>query len=167
MQTIPNGDAVVVASAKNMLAAMPRVLAIVRPGADAVATRLRGLGCEIAVCPTADLGMGASLVYGISQSCDSAGWVIALGDMPNVQTPTICALIYAIKQGAQIAVPTFMGTRGNPVAFSRQHFQNLLALGSDEGARSLLRMFPLEEVAVDDAGIFQDVDTVADLKLLA
>lgn len=167
MQPLASGDAVVVAAAKNLLAVLPTVLAIVRPGVDAVAAQLRALGCEVAECPTADQGMGASLVYAISQSCDSAGWVIALGDMPNVRSTTISALIDAIRQGAHIAAPTYSGNRGNPVAFSRQHFHNLLALGFDQGARNLLRAFPLEEVAVDDAGICQDIDTVTDLRLLA
>jgi molybdenum cofactor cytidylyltransferase len=84
--------------------------------------------------------------------------------MPHVQPATISALIDAIKSGADIAAPTYMGRRGNPVAFSRKHLPDLLRLGGDEGARSLLRAFPVSEVAVDDAGIRQDIDTATDLK---
>jgi molybdenum cofactor cytidylyltransferase len=167
LQPLASGDPVVVAAARNLLAVLPTVLAVVRPGADAVATRLRALGCQVAECPAAEQGMGASLVYAISQSCDSAGWVIALGDMPNVQSTTISALIDAIMRGAHIAAPTYAGNRGNPVAFSRRHYQDLLGLGFAEGARNLLRTFPFEEVAVEDAGICQDIDTVIDLALLA
>jgi molybdenum cofactor cytidylyltransferase len=39
----------------------------------------------------------------------------------------------------------------------------LLALAGDEGARRIVRTAAVTEVAVDDPGIFRDVDTVADL----
>src|SRR5471032_1940216 len=61
-------DAVVVASAKNMLAALPRVLAIVRPGDDKVAALLGAAGCEVRVCADADTGMAASLTTAIEHT---------------------------------------------------------------------------------------------------
>jgi molybdenum cofactor cytidylyltransferase len=167
LQPLPNGETVVAAAAKNLLAVLPTVRAVVRPGADAVAAQLRALGCEVIECSSADQGMGASLVHALSQPCNASGWVIALADMPHVQPATISALIDAIKSGADIAAPTYMGRRGNPVAFSRKHLPDLLRLGGDEGARSLLRAFPVSEVAVDDAGIRQDIDTATDLKFSA
>jgi molybdenum cofactor cytidylyltransferase len=167
LQPLPNGETVVAAAAKNLLAVLPTVRAVVRPGADAVAAQLRALGCEVIECSSADQGMGASLVHALSQPCNASGWVIALADMPHVQPATISALIDAIKSGADIAAPTYIGRRGNPVAFSRKHLPDLLRLGGDEGARSLLRAFPVSEVAVDDAGIRQDIDTATDLKFSA
>jgi molybdenum cofactor cytidylyltransferase len=167
LQPLPNGETVVAAAAKNLLAVLPTVRAVVRPGADAVAAQLRALGCEVIECSSANQGMGASLVHALSQPCNALGWVIALADMPHVQPATISALIDAIKSGADIAAPTYMGRRGNPVAFSRTHLPDLLRLGGDEGARSLLKAFPVSEVAVDDAGIRQDIDTATDLKFSA
>lgn len=163
LQPLPNGDAVAVASAKKLLAVLPSVFAVVRPGADAVAAQLRALGCEVTECPTADQGMGASLVHALSLQRDATGWVIALADMPYVQMATIEILVAALQKGDDIAVPTYQGRRGNPVAFSRLHLARLLQLGGDQGARSLLREFAVTEVAVDDAGIVQDIDTLADL----
>jgi molybdenum cofactor cytidylyltransferase len=55
------------------------------------------------------------------------------------------------------------GRRGNPVGFGRVHLQALLALQGDRGARGLLQSCPVTEVAVDDPGIFRDIDTPADL----
>src|ERR1700716_4184452 len=46
LQPLPNGETVVAAAAKNLLAVLPTVRAVVRPGADAVAAQLRALGCE-------------------------------------------------------------------------------------------------------------------------
>lgn len=163
IQTLACGDIVAVAAARNLLAALPRVLAVVRPGADAVATQLRAVGCEVIECPDADQGMGASLVHALSHARKAAGWIIALADMPYVQPATCIVLIDAIKRGADIAVPTCDGRRGNPVAFGRTHLSELLRLGGDQGARSLLKAHPVTEIAVDDTGISRDIDTAIDL----
>lgn len=166
MQRLPNGDTVAVAAARNLLAALPMVLAVVRPGADAVAAQLRAIGCEVIECPSAELGMGASLVHALSHARTAAGWIIALADMPYVQPATCIALIDAIRRGANIAVPTCGGRRGNPVAFGSVHLPDLLRLGGDQGARSLLTAYPVTEIAVDDAGIGRDIDTATDLRPL-
>lgn len=166
MQPLACGDVVAVAAAKNILAALPIVLAVVRPGADAVAAQLRAIGCEVIEYPDADQGMGASLVHALSHTRKAAGWIIALADMPYVQPATCIALIDAIRRGADIAVPTCGGQRGNPVAFGRTHLPELLRLGGDQGARSLLKAYPVTEIAVDDTGIGRDIDTVIDLEQL-
>jgi molybdenum cofactor cytidylyltransferase len=72
-------------------------------------------------------------------------------------------LVAAVRRGADIAVPTYQGRRGNPVAFSRIHLSRLLQLSGDQGARSLLKAFPVIEVDVDDAAIGRDIDFEADL----
>jgi molybdenum cofactor cytidylyltransferase len=163
LQPLPAGDIVVNAAAKNLRAAVTAVLAVVRPGTNELAQQLRSLGCEVTECPTAERGMGESLVHGLSLAREAAGWVIALGDMPYVQPATIAALIEAIRSGADIAVPAYQGHRGNPVAFSPSHLPRLLQLRGDQGARSLLKSFPVTEVAVHDAGIMRDIDAAADL----
>lgn len=164
MQLLENGDTVAVAAARNLLAVLPSVQAVVRPGADALAAQLRALGCAVTECPSAEAGMGASLVFALTQTRNATGWLIALADMPHVQPATIAALIQAIADGADIAVPTCEGRRGNPVAFSRLHLSRLLELSGDQGARTLLQTFAVVEVPVDDPGIHRDIDTVDDLK---
>ena len=112
--------------------------------------------------------MGASLVCALEQNQDAAGWLIALGDMPGVQTTTIAALANELKNelrnGAAIVVPYYKGERGNPVGFGRRHLPELLTLGGDQGARSLLKPHPLTKVEVNDPGIHYDIDTAADLQ---
>jgi molybdenum cofactor cytidylyltransferase len=163
LQPLPDGDIVANAAAKNLRTAVPNVLAVVRPGTIELATQLRSLGCDVTECATAEEGMAESLVHALSAARDAAGWVVALGDMPYVQPATIAALINAIEAGADIAIPTYGGKRGNPVAFSPCHLPRLLELRGDRGARSLLKVFPVTEVAVEDAGIFHDIDAAADL----
>jgi molybdenum cofactor cytidylyltransferase len=163
LQPLANGDPVVAASARNMLAALPRVIAVVRPGEDKVASILGALGCEVRVCGDADTGMAASLTHAIDYSKGAEGWVIALGDMPHVQPATIAALAAAIENGARIAAPVHQGRRGNPVAFSRFHLPLLLALDGDQGAREILSSHSVTEVPVGDNGVLRDIDTPDDL----
>ncbi len=163
LQALPGGDCVVAASARHMLAVLPRVVAVVRPGDDRVAVLLRELGCEVQVAEDADSGMGASLLHAIRCTQDAGSWLIALGDMPHVQSQTIAALAAALATGAEIVAPTFEGRRGNPVGFGRIHLPLLLALQGDQGARNILRQHPVQDIDVADAGIAQDVDTVQDL----
>jgi len=163
LQTLDNGELVVVASARHLLAVLPRVVAAVRPGDEQVAAELRALGCEVHVCPDADRGMAASLTYAIGLTRASPGWLIALGDMPHVQADTMRVLVQAIGQGAHIAAPVYQGQRGNPVAFSAHHLERLLALEGDQGARSILKNHSVNEVIVSDNGILRDIDTPADL----
>ncbi len=163
LQVLEEGDSVVVASARHLLAVLPHVVAIVPPDGDVVADALRAIGCHVAICPDADSGMAASLMHGIRATQLADGWVIALGDMPFVQPSTITALVKALEGGASIAAPTCGGTRGNPVAFGAAHLPALLALQGDQGARGILSTNSVHEVEVDDSGILRDVDTPADL----
>jgi molybdenum cofactor cytidylyltransferase len=164
LQTLADGDVVVAASARNMLAVLPRVLAVVRPGDDKVAALLGGLGCEVRVCVDADLGMGESLTTAIEHTRGAEGWLIGLGDMPHVRPDTMRALVATIERGARIAAPVFGGRRGNPVAFSSFHLPLLLALEGDQGARAILNSHAVSEVIVDDAGVVRDIDTPGDLQ---
>jgi molybdenum cofactor cytidylyltransferase len=163
LQPLPGGDVVVAASARNMLAALPRVLAVVRPGDDKVAALLGALGCEVRVCADADLGMGESLTTAIEHTKGAEGWLIGLGDMPHVKPDTMRALIATIERGARIAAPVYEGRRGNPVAFSSFHLPLLLALEGDQGARAILKSHAVSELVVDDVGVVRDIDTPGDL----
>jgi CTP:molybdopterin cytidylyltransferase MocA len=81
---------VVVASARKLLAAVPRVIAVVPPRGWRRGALLAALGCEVTVCPDADSGMAASLVHAIRHSLpDAHAWLVALGDMPHV-APATC-----------------------------------------------------------------------------
>jgi molybdenum cofactor cytidylyltransferase len=166
LQLLPGGDQVAAASARALLAAVPRVIAVVRPDDVATAGLLREIGCDVVACADAGNGMAASLVCGVQQARDANGWLIALADMPFVRAATMAALVREVEQGGPraIAAPLHQGQRGNPVAFGRAHLPALLALQGDQGARSILKNNPVNELAVDDPGILQDIDTPSDIK---
>jgi molybdenum cofactor cytidylyltransferase len=109
-------------------------------------------------------GMASSIRSGVAALDDSVdAALIMLADMPQVQPRTIAGLIDALnpEEGRTIALPRYRGKRGNPVLFARQHFEELLALDGDEGAKKLLvsHAAAIIEVAVDDPGVLVDVDT--------
>jgi molybdenum cofactor cytidylyltransferase len=162
-QALPGGEAVAVAAARNMLAVLPTVIAVVRHDNQELALALRQAGCTVSPCNDSGQGMAASLVHGLKQAKDAAGWIIALADMPYVAGTTISALRDALADGAGIAAPVWNGKRGNPVGFGRRHLDALLQLRGDEGARSLLKSCPVAEVPVNDSGIRRDIDTPDDL----
>ncbi len=162
-QALPGGDTVAVAAARNMLSVLPMVVAVVRRDNEGLASSLRQAGCMVSCCDTSDQGMAASLIHGLSQAADADAWIIALADMPYVGVATIRALHDALANGADIAVPVWKGRRGNPAGFGRRHLDALLHLRGDEGARSLLKAWPVVEVPVNDPGIRRDIDTPHDL----
>lgn len=168
LQLLPSGCTVAQASAKNLLTVLPDTLAVVSGQADALASILTVAGCDITICADAGNGLASSLEHALKCELqrapdDSAGWIIALADMPFVQSDTIAAMVQALDCGAGIVVPTYQGRRGNPVGFARSYLPQLLLLSGDQGARDLLKTCPVTEVAVDDSGILRDIDVPYDL----
>jgi molybdenum cofactor cytidylyltransferase len=151
-------------AAHRLLAVVPRVVAVVRPGSDALARLLNDAGCEVVFAPAAERGMGASLAAGIEASDDAEGWIVALADMPRIAVTTIEALARALDGGASLVAPFYEGQRGHPVGFGVAHRDALLKLDGDAGARSLLMSQHVTRLDVDDPGILRDVDTPEDLR---
>ena len=165
LHPLADGTPIGVASLRNLRAALPEVLAVVRSGDDALRKLLEAEGGSVHICSDAHLGMARSLICGIETSRDAHGWVIALGDMPFVMPQTINAIVERITQSGCIAMPAYRGQRGHPVAFGRRYLDELLSLEGDEGARSVVGRHPRDVDIVDcgDRGILRDIDTTADL----
>ncbi len=167
-QLLPGGETVALRSCRNLLAGVDHVLAVVRPDTDELADRLRDAGAEIAVCAEAKRGMGASLAGGIRLSATGAkGWIIALADMPWIETETIRTVAETIRQNGGIAAPVYRGRRGHPVGFSCQYREALSSLDGDSGAKSVIRANAdqLRLIDVDDPGVLRDIDLPAGLAL--
>jgi molybdenum cofactor cytidylyltransferase len=165
LHPLPDGSAVAVASLRNLKAALPRVVAVVRPGADSLVQRLREGGAEVTVCDRADDGMGTTLAHAVRASGDADGWVVALADMPFIRPDTIRRVAERLAAGASLAAPRYAGERGHPVGFAARFGAALAALSGDAGARDLVRAeaAALELVDCDDPGCLRDIDTPADL----
>lgn len=166
MHPLADGTPVAVASARNLVAAIPDAVAVVRSASSTLARELRAAGCRIAVCRDADEGMGRTLAAGVRASRDASGWVVALADMPFVAPASIRAVAEGLVEGAAIAAPAFAGRRGHPVGLARRFKDDLLALRGDEGARRILAAHEdwITLYEVGDPGVLKDIDTPADLE---
>lgn len=181
MQALPDGQPVALAALRTLLATLPRVVAVVRPGAHALADALRAEGAEVITWPPmppawrmgahpapggGEAGMGASLACAVRATPNASAWVIALADMPGVRADTLRRVVHAVDSDARaIAAPVYRGQRGHPVGFGWAHAPALMSLRGDRGARDILaaQAGQLVLLEVDDPGIVADIDTPADL----
>jgi molybdenum cofactor cytidylyltransferase len=109
--------------------------------------------------------MGASLAFAVQCAMSSAGWIVALADMPWIAASTSRRIAESLQAGAPIAAPRWQGRQGHPVGFSGLYRDELIRLGGDRGAKALLRQHhrELRLVDCDDPGILLDIDEPADL----
>lgn len=161
---LPNGTAIGVAAARNLIDALPESVAVLRPGDEILASLLAAEGLRIVVNPNADGGMGTSLACGIA-AAEADGWVIALADMPAIRPATIQAVAVAIAAGAALAAPVYHGQRGHPIGFARRFQSALAVLDGDRGGRDILAQHANELclIEVDDPGVLVDIDHADDI----
>jgi molybdenum cofactor cytidylyltransferase len=166
LHAIAGDTPIALAALANLRAAIPKVIAVVRPGAPQLADRLSAAGATVILCANADEGMGASLAAAVSASGDVAGWVVALGDMPYIRPESIAKITASLAAGAAIVAPAYRGRRGHPVGLSFRFRAQLETLHGDEGARSLLMRHAalVNLIEVDDPGVCSDIDTPEDLR---
>lgn len=163
IQRLPDGTLVAVAAARNLIAALPEALAVVRPETPELVEALQAAGLRVTVCEKAQLGMGASLAHAVRETADADGWVVALADMPYLLPATIRTVADAIAAGGAIVAPRYAGERGHPVGFGKRFVQELSSLTGDEGARHLLKREEVSLVNCADPGVLRDIDTPKDL----
>jgi molybdenum cofactor cytidylyltransferase len=164
LEPLPDGTPVAAASLRNLRAAVTPVIAVLRPGDEAI-RRLLGDDAQVTVCERADEGMGVSLAHGVRAASDAAGWIVALADMPFIRPETIRLLAERLAAGAGLVAPTWRGERGHPVGIAARFRAALYGLTGDAGARELLwsRSDELDLIDCSDPGVLRDIDTPADL----
>lgn len=164
---LADGTPLAVAAARQLIAAVPEAVAVLRPGDAELAAVLAAQGLRIVECAQAEYGMGHSLAAGVAAAGTADAWLIALADMPAIKDSTLAALVAQLAAGAVLAAPFHNGQRGHPVGFAAKFGPALLALSGDTGARDLLARHELSltRLDVDDPGILFDVDTPGDLRL--
>ena len=169
LHCMADGRCIAEVAATRLATACDRTLALVGPqSSPELQERLRSAGLELVQAARAQEGMGASLAAGVMGAPQAAGWVVALADMPAIDSSSIVRVVEALRGGASIAAPWHRGRRGHPVGFAAEWFAALASLTGDSGARDVLDTHPdqLTIVEVDDPGVLFDVDTAVDLARL-
>jgi molybdenum cofactor cytidylyltransferase len=144
------------------------VLLVTGHGRDSVAATAPA-GVDVVHSPHWHRGIAHSLraALDVLEGYDSVGAVcIGLADQPRVGQEAYRRLAAAFSQGAQLAVATYDGTRGNPVLLARSLWPEAHELDGDVGARALMDRHPVVEVPCGDTGSAVDVDTPDDLRRL-
>lgn len=157
-----DGDPLVRHAARTLLeASVAPVVVVVGHEADRVRDALAGLDVRFVANDAYAEGQSTSVRVGIDAldaTVDAA--VVALGDMPFVDSGTIETLVAAYEAGVGDAIAAAHdGQRGNPVLFDQRFFTDLTGVAGDVGGRQiLLRAADSVCVNVDDPGVRQDID---------
>ena len=118
-------------------------------------------------------GMTTSIQSGVNAaSRRSEGFMICLADLPFAETSDFNCLIQAFTdfrrtESSLIIVPVFQGQRGNPVLFSAEFRDKLLA-HNGEGCKGIVSKYPqsVREVSMENDNLLRDIDTPEDYKLV-
>ena len=119
-------------------------------------------GLNVVVNQAYGEGMSSSLRAGISAlDQGTEATLIVLGDQPFIRPRTMDQVIKAYRRDqAQIVIPLFHGSRGNPVLLDRSVFSEVMALEGDVGCRAIFgnHLAGIAKVEVEDEGILLDID---------
>ena len=143
-----------------------RVIVVLGAGAEEVIAGVDLHGAEPHVCARWQEGQAASLACGLAELPGCEAVVVILGDQPRISPDAIRRVIAARGDGALAVRATYGGDPGHPVLLERELFARLRDVTGDHGARNLLMSVPVREVACDDLGGGEDVDTPAELDAL-
>jgi molybdenum cofactor cytidylyltransferase len=148
----------------NIAPAFVKRILVLRAGDEALGVR-HATDWQIVVAANAGKGMGHSLAAAMTLTGGWEGAVVALADMPFVQTATYRAVGARLNAG-DLVVPYYRDQRGNPVGIGKRYFPELARLQGDQGARLLLQQYAaaVARVEVEDPGILRDIDTPAALQ---
>jgi molybdenum cofactor cytidylyltransferase len=89
------------------------------------------------------------------------GVVLCLADHPSISIDTVHNLIQHFKStGKPVVIPQLNGKHGHPVLVGREVFDQIAALGPDQGADTVIHRYrdQTEFAEVPDPGILIDVD---------
>lgn len=161
---LPNGASIARQTVTQYLQVFEQVTVVIKPQGDELRAGLSDLSCRFIECDNAEDGMSQSLIAGIQAKSNAPGWLIALADMPYVQTHTIKSLLEPFDR-KRIIQPQYQNQAGNPVIFGRAFYAELLGLAGDKGAKRVVEAHQqhLIKINTEDAGVLQDIDTPADI----
>ncbi len=149
-------------------AAFPgRVVLVVGHASETIIASSGGLADRVVINTRYSEGQGGSLAAGV-RACrdDAAAIVVMLADQPLITTSTLAKLVASWTGKKQHIVASDYGdSRGPPVLFGKDAFDQLCELDSDHGARKVIQSgdFDVAAIAVGSQGF--DIDTPQDLKV--
>jgi len=115
-------------------------------------------------------GMSSSIRAGLSvltAHTELDGVILTVCDQPYLTAWVLNALLDAAESsGKSIVASAYGDTLGTPVFFSKQHFEDLLALKGAEGARMLIKKYETQVASLPFEKGEVDIDTLEDYQKL-
>ena len=140
-------------------------------GQIALAVRRDALPLEVVVNARPERGQLSSLLAGlevlVGRGCEAVA--VAPVDQPLVSVETVRTLAAAWRASrAAVVRPACLGRHGHPAILDARLFGELRAAALEAGARPVIERHAAEvlDVAVDDPGAFEDIDTPEDYRRL-
>jgi len=170
-----------IAATARAIGLVDAVVVVGEPFGAEVAAHARQLGLRVRVNPAPDQGMASSVALGfaaVTGGPAAAAWLWPV-DHPSVTAATLQQLIAAFGAPGspggldapgelEVARPCYRGRGGHPPLIARALWPRLAACAGDpDGARGVVRSARRVDVDVDDPGVVDDIDTLADLEDLA
>jgi molybdenum cofactor cytidylyltransferase len=165
-----NGQPMVAATVANLQASsVDQVIVVTGHDSENVKAIFQNMSVRIAHNPDYETGMASSLRVGVEAAGTADAVVVCLGDMPRVSAAVIDRMIAAFNptEHRTIVVPTHQGQFGNPVLWGGEHFERLMTMQGDKGARHLIAGLKFDATEIEaDASVLKDADTPEDLAVL-
>ncbi|MBY0587954.1 NTP transferase domain-containing protein [bacterium] len=101
----------------------------------------------------------------LAGEADDVGILLLLADQPHLSSVVMDTVIAAYRRHpSRIIIPTFQGRRGHPIVLPMFVLRGLRGLAADRGLNALIRLHESQQtlVAINDAGIIEDIDEPAD-----
>jgi molybdenum cofactor cytidylyltransferase len=158
-------------------AGVGEIVLVTAPDDEELRGWARRAGIESAVNPDPERGMLSTIREGIAALGGAAELarrgailLVSPADLPNLRAETVAEVLRRMREaGAPIAEPVFHGKRGHPLAIAPALIPEIDTLDPNVGLRQLRDRHAAEllEIAVEDAGVVQDVDTPEEYERLA
>ena len=144
------------------------VVVVLGANADLIAPELDGLTIDIAVNRDWKMGMSSSILCGLkSLLCANPtleSVILFLADQPNITATSLRRLTTAhVQSGSQLVAAAYSGPIGTPALFSRIHFNELLQIEGQGGAKSLLERHAPCVLPIEFPEAACDLDTPEDV----
>jgi molybdenum cofactor cytidylyltransferase len=148
------------------------IIVVLGHNAEAIRRKISDLPVTILINHDYKQGQLSSLQVAIrhleSSGSPVDGILVHLVDHPYIEAKLVNLMIDRFYETKKlIVVPRFQDRRGHPVIFARALFSELLAAGTDQGAKPVVRAHRDDtlEIDTDDKGVLIDIDTPEEYRL--
>lgn len=148
------------------------ILVVLGANAELIRAELEDLPVHLAFNSDWQTGLAGSIICGLksllTQATSMNSVIFMLADQPYVNAASLQKLTAARRQSkAELVAARYSGQYGTPVLFSNVHFDQLLKLRGQSGAKGILHQHERDAVFVDLPEAAFDLDTPDDLAKIA